>query len=347
MGSFETSARQHNVAWLTLNRSCNFRCPWCYAQGTGFDPKKSLTYDFAVILLNIITALRVKLIILIGGEPTLWPDLILFNRLLKTKDIQSVIVTNAYRFGNNTFWTAYNEVPNDGVNISLKAWDAASMKSIIGNADFEILKRGISRGLEYSGGSLSFVVSEQCLDHLVEMAGLAKSLGAQRLNLTMCEPYIVNGETEAQGLVSTQRLNERFVPAFAHVRKLMHENVSVSLKTPLCLWPRDFLQGLIDRKQLVTGCQLQHRSGLIFDYDGAVSVCNGLTDYPVARYETDYQSAPELQRKLESEEVVQLYDTMTSYPSTRCNGCPMWENCGGGCPLFWTLYKPEEVIPGW
>ena len=33
---------KYKAGWLTINRACNIRCKWCYAQGTGFNKKDNV-----------------------------------------------------------------------------------------------------------------------------------------------------------------------------------------------------------------------------------------------------------------------------------------------------------------
>ena len=43
----------YRSGWLTLNRVCNLRCKWCYAQKTGFKLSDDLEIDLAYKLIDI------------------------------------------------------------------------------------------------------------------------------------------------------------------------------------------------------------------------------------------------------------------------------------------------------
>jgi MoaA/NifB/PqqE/SkfB family radical SAM enzyme len=62
--------------WLTINRACNLRCSWCYALAEGFNPVDNMEIGLAKKLLSLFSDLGMKKIILIGGEPTICPNLI-------------------------------------------------------------------------------------------------------------------------------------------------------------------------------------------------------------------------------------------------------------------------------
>ncbi len=101
------------TAWFTVNRSCNFRCKWCYANSSVFDSKQTLTIELALRLLGIVKEMGIKHITLIGGEPTLWKYLMDFNAKCREMEIRSSLVTNAYRFSNDDFWSKYTKTPNN------------------------------------------------------------------------------------------------------------------------------------------------------------------------------------------------------------------------------------------
>lgn len=95
------------TAWFTVNRSCNFRCKWCYAKDAVFDSRQTLTMELALRLLKITKEVGIKRITLIGGEPTLWKHLLDFNAECRKIGIKSSLVTNGYRFSNDDFWGEY------------------------------------------------------------------------------------------------------------------------------------------------------------------------------------------------------------------------------------------------
>src|SRR3990167_5182462 len=114
------------IAWLTLTRACNFRCPWCYAQGAGFDPKKNMNLTLAMQIVKSCASIGVNLFILIGGEPTISKNLFQITEWIRSLSAKSNLVTNAQMFGNDQFWHSYQNCPNDGVSVSFKAWDEES-----------------------------------------------------------------------------------------------------------------------------------------------------------------------------------------------------------------------------
>lgn len=134
-------------AWITVNRACNFRCQWCYAQGTDYDVEKSMTLELAEQLLNLIISLGIRSVTIIGGEPTLWNPLLDFNKLCNSKKVRTTLVTNAMRFGDDTFWEKYQLAQNSRVGISVKAFDDESLKRVASVNSFKLSKKGLERGI--------------------------------------------------------------------------------------------------------------------------------------------------------------------------------------------------------
>ncbi len=89
---------------------------------------------------------------------------------------------------------------------------------------------------------------------------------------------------------------------------------------------------------------LQERKGLIFNTDGSAVMCNALFDHPIGKYGDDFADPQSLLTFLDSEKIGNLYNRMTCYPSVECIRCDWYNYCGGGCPLRWTVYKPDQLV---
>ena len=59
------------LSWLTVNRACNLRCKWCYSRAVSGSASMDITLAKRVIA--FIGELPIKYVILIGGEPTIYP----------------------------------------------------------------------------------------------------------------------------------------------------------------------------------------------------------------------------------------------------------------------------------
>jgi radical SAM protein with 4Fe4S-binding SPASM domain len=303
--------------------------------------------DLALRLLPIIEQLGIKSIIVIGGEPTIWKHLLEFNRQCRQAGIQTTLVTNAYRFSNDEFWAEYMENPNDKVSPSIKAFDEESAKRLAQIPDLEIARKGLGRVLQKFDCGVSFVLNSFVKDDLVRLAQFARLCGAPRISISPCTPSFSCDEIDTTGMLTLQEIVEAITSQYQRLHELMEGKLALSIKTPLCLWPKDFIEMIKARKQLHSGCQFQGRSGVVFGPQGELLACNSMAKFPIGELDKDYTDAESLLSLLNSDQVTQSYDHINSYPSEKCIGCPQINSCGGGCPLIWTVYDAKTSIPGW
>ena len=335
------------VAWLTVNRNCNFRCVWCYAKGTSYNIEEEMSLELAKKLTMLVIEAGVKQINIIGGEPTLWKPLLEFNRFCKNLEVKITLVTNAMRFSDDTFWEKYQESPNDSIGISLKAHNKMSLKSIAGITDFEKMKLGIKRGVNLNEGGVQVVYNTLNVDDLVNVALFAKECDARWLGIGFCTPAIDKIKADGKYMIRPSLLVSNILENYEELSKITNGKINFSMKLPLCLWPEDFINTLVQKKQIMAVCQLQKRSGVIFSENGDLTLCNSLFDYPIAKYGKEFVDGPGLLKFLNTQDVFGFYDRLNKYPSDKCIDCKMYEYCGGGCVMYWTVYNARQVIKGY
>jgi radical SAM protein with 4Fe4S-binding SPASM domain len=332
------------VGWITVNRTCNMRCGWCYAKGTNYKGEMSL--DFAKKLASLLKDCGVRRLIIIGGEPTLWSHLLEFNEFCRDLNLKTQMVTNSLRFSDNHFWSEYKEKPNDLIGVSLKGYDAPTYKAVTGISDFTSIKSGLKRALNFFQCGVSTVYGSSDGNELVSTANFAKEVGANYLSIGFCNPSITKAGVSGEFLSKSTDVVSGIVNSYQEVSSIMNDKMGFSMKIPLCLLPKDFLSLLVSKKQISTLCQLRHKTGLIFDVEGEVIVCNTLFDYPIGKFGEDFTTKEELLSFLNSPVISGYYDKLNNYPSEKCVSCKEYSRCGGGCPMFWSYYKADDVIKG-
>jgi len=90
-------------------------------------------------LCEIAQGIGVRHVLLIGGEPTLWPHLAETNRACRGRGLHTTLVTNAAAFGNDTYWERYLEAPNDNVGVSIKAASPEQLIEVVGTSNFSLV----------------------------------------------------------------------------------------------------------------------------------------------------------------------------------------------------------------
>lgn len=336
------------LVWLTVNRGCNFRCGWCYANESEYKAGDDMPFPAALEYLRIVSQAGVKKVFLIGGEPTLWPPLFDFNDVLKSMGIRSVLVTNAQRFSDDQFWEKYLEHPNTHIGASFKAF---SYESLLANAKvktFASATEGLRRVFQYQPNSVaSFVYSRPYVSHFLDMVKYAVDCGAFGVSVNFCSPAVHKNFVDSRFMVDIVEMVREITASYEEANAITHGRLVFIMKYPLCVWPKTFIETLKSRGQIQTTCHLQHQTGAIFDTDGSLFLCNSLFDFPVGKYGTDFDSAESLLTFFGSEKVKECFSLIRTYPSDKCVNCEVFSDCGGGCPLLWTAHSPESVIKGW
>lgn len=332
--------------WFTVNRACNIRCQWCYAVDGEYVPTEQMSLEMAQKLLEIVAQLDAQSIYIIGGEPTLWPHLNEFNDICRKASVRTTLVTNALRFADDKYWEEYLNHPNDSAGISFKDCSPEGLLTNTRTSAFEKMDKGLRRGIGHFKKGLSFVYAKGVEGRMIDMVKYAIDFGARGLTIGYCTPAIYKDHVDSKYMVDTRIMVKETVESYEEIHALLHGAVVYSIKHPLCIWPTDFLKTIIERKQIMTTCHLQHKSGGLFDTDGSLLLCNSLLDFPVGKYGIDFNSADSLVEFMGTDRVNGYYDKLRCYPSKKCIGCDMYENCVGGCPLLWTAFNPDQMIVG-
>lgn len=336
-----------NGAWITVNRKCNLRCKWCYAEGTEYNKDSEMSLGFAKEIILLIKSLNIKNVIIIGGEPTLWPHLIEFNQFCKSLDIKTTLVTNAIKFSEDLFWGAYNQNPNTRVGISIKAYDILSFKKACGSSSLNRVELGIKRSAELFGKfGVSFVYNSFIKDNLINTAKFAMENGAKNVSISPCIPTFNGDSVEDKYSIEIDEFISDFMRDYKILSDITKGKLYLSMKIPFCLWPKAFIEELLFKKQISSICQVRKKSGIIFDTDGKLLMCNNLFSYPIGYHKKDFVDKNSIISLLNSPRIVSYYDRINSYPSQKCINCSKYQICAGGCPLIWSIYDPK-IIKGW
>ncbi len=169
---------ERNVFFHLLT-GCNLRCKHCYINP---DQHGSQTLPFATIkkwLHCFARPGRQTNLILLGGEPTMHPDLAEIIRTAKTMEYHVTVDSNGYLFHDLLDKVSPDEL--DFLSFSLDGPDPAVNDPIRGQGVFEIcttnLQKAVARGFHTS---LIYTVSALNIDHLHRMPELVSELGVER-----------------------------------------------------------------------------------------------------------------------------------------------------------------------
>jgi len=304
-----------------------------------------MSYETAKNIVLLLKDTGIKNVVLIGGDPTLWKELFRFNDLCNSLSINTNLVTNAYKFHSESFWLEYLKHPNTRIEPSLKAFDEQSNLLITKNKDFAGVKAGIQRVTGKFNSQVSLVYSTLTEGSLLKLVSTAVGLGASSVRVAVCTPMSVDGKFVAPFTVAYDKMVLEISTDYRKMVDVAKGKISFTLNTPFCIWPKDFIQDIIAQKRTGgAGCQFRNRSGIVFDTDGKVILCNSMFECPVGKYGIDFTDGKSFLALLNSKEVDDIYKHINSYPSRICADCDLYPHCRGGCPIMWTVKNAEEVI---
>jgi radical SAM protein with 4Fe4S-binding SPASM domain len=100
---------------IEFNQSCNFRCIYCYASDNA-TRRDELTKDEFIDVINQAKELGARKIIILGGEPMLYPHIVEMIRYIRNQCMEIELFTN----GTNVTQTMAQGLYDNGVRVVLK-----------------------------------------------------------------------------------------------------------------------------------------------------------------------------------------------------------------------------------
>lgn len=331
--------------WLTLNRACNLRCKWCYAQGSGYAREQDMNISLAFRLIRIFSELNIHHITLIGGEPLIYPHLFEVLDECGRLGVGCGIVTNGLRCADAEYVKKLTEHGVRSLSLSLKGEDAEKYLAVTGVDGFEKVLAGIQncmeRGIQVSA---SMVLTEENIENYLTGIEKLKTLGVHRFHLSFCYQFTRQGESPASER-SPRELLDKFANSYNALDALTEHAFTLSAGLPLCLWDEGLLRTMTRRGQIKTVCQLLAKSGLIFDEMGNIIPCNAMPFIQLGQVDKEFFDAPSLLRHIEQDpHVRKAYAKLCALPDRSCESCRLATRCRGGCVCRWTNYDFQTLM---
>ena len=169
---------ERNV-FLHILTACNLSCRHCYINRGQHGTEMVDRLQLETWLELFADPGRRSNLILLGGEPTLHPDLPFAVRRAKALGYSVTVDTNGYLFHDFLARTSPQDL--DYLSFSLDGPDAQTNDPIRGDGVFAVCTRGIARAIAAGFNvSLIYTVSEKNLDALPRMVPLLQQLGVRR-----------------------------------------------------------------------------------------------------------------------------------------------------------------------
>ena len=334
------------TAWLTVNRACNLRCAWCYAQETEFSAEK-MEMETVEMALNLLRELPVKTVFLIGGEPTVHPDFLQIVRRVKEAGMLPMLVTNGVAFHRKKFLQAAVEAGLSGVTTSLKAGDAQQYLKHTQRDAFGYVVEGIRnleelRTVHGFPHRVSVTMCRELFEHLEKILGVIRDSGVQEFSIDTERPIFKDGKAQPVPDTTPQQMANLLVNAYPTIQ---HAGVpfSIRLSLPFCLFPQAFIEELRSKRQLISGCQLIAGNGVIIDPKGKILPCNHFCNHSIGEITPGFSSG-DYRAFRAREDVLRFYRAMSGCPDKACKHCSQWTSCGGGCRVHWFALGAKQLL---
>ncbi len=327
-----------DVAWLTINRTCNLKCKWCYAQEF-ITQKRAMDVELALKLLDILAELGVEKVYLIGGEPTVHPHFFDILRLTIDRGFETVVVTNAVALSSENFCNTILSLnhPKLQFGISIKG---ATREDYIGNCGVDSFERVLSGirncdkfGFDYG---LSYVLTTDNIDTIDTFAQeFHKHIPNKGITFALCNDVVLQNGEILKNNSHPLKIERVFKQKYDKLCSILDMQLSLHQTFPLCQCDKDLFNLMESRNQLYTSCHVHNRDGIIFDETGGLLLCNHLAGFQMGKYGVDFSDAESLIDYWDSDYLVELHRRLTTMPTEKCENCEESVFCGGGCCIQW------------
>lgn len=333
-------------AWITLNRQCNLRCKWCYAQGTEFQDSRDMSLALSTKIIDLITELDIKNIAFTGGEPTCHNDIAENIKYAASKGLNVCLITNGVALSEQHFLESLVEQGLSSVNLSLKGH---SKEAYINNTGVDVYRTVLRAINNISHTSIQQVVSMVLNSHNIEtyLCGIKEAVdnGAKEFHFSFEHDFsILDGNKRTHNVNDIYKLINSFTDSYDRLNAITKGHFTLHQSLPLCIWNEDFIDTLCASNQIITSCQLLERSGLVFDTDGALIPCNLMHQVPIAKYGQEFFNKDSFISFWDSRKTVEIYRQLCRHADQKCSLCKKRVYCGGGCLSNWFNFHFDELI---
>lgn len=333
--------------WITVNRACNIRCKWCYAKDTNYCSNDQMVIDDAKKIVEFASEMNIGRIIIIGGEPTIYPSILELVKYIKGKGIRSTIVSNGIVFSDAALLQQYLDAGIDDFSISIKA---NSRKEYIETTGVDCYDRLVTaiRNLRDKNAqfSVSQVLTRENISTFYQGIEEFKKAGAENFSFSFCYNFNCSNNINEDFIANNNPyiLAELFKRHYPMIEKSLNGcKYSFSQGLPLCVWDYDFIRDLAEKRVVNSICQLLSGGGILFDTDLSLIPCNAMFQLKYGKFGADFFDKQSFYSLLEKREVKDMFALLKGIPDLQCLRCDKAQYCGGGCVTNWTNYSFDEL----
>lgn len=332
---------------ITVTRSCNLRCGFCYAQKTGYRREDVLQFEDFKRIIDFCSEEKIRNIVFTGGEPTLYPKLLDALKYIKAKGNSMIpaMATNGIELCDNDFCRSIVESGLEYVDISLKGKDGIDCRDATGRDCYEqqmtAIKNISQTGIEFT---CSIILTRLNIDSYCNLVRSACQKGARQISFTFEIDNLSSSERDENYLREHNpfALIESFMSSIEELNSIT-KDWWIEYSFPLCVYTEEQMVQLAGK--FACPCQVHKGNGITFDTKLNAIPCNMYFDLVIGKLGKDFSSLSSYQdvveRSLKLEKAILKTKAM---PSPNCTRCIHFENCQGGCPVTWKNYSYDALM---
>lgn len=332
-----------HTLWLNINRSCNLRCVWCYAKMKGYG-NRNMSIDTVRKYVAMAAELGADSVVLIGGEPTMHPKFFEIIEIIKSAGLKVSLATNGIRFSDEIFLKKSRDAGISSISISFKASNRKMFLKETGKDLFhkqiEAIQNVIGCGMDHV---ISVTACENQMNNFDEMLQAVKNTGTKKVFFDTGLPIFLNGKSVVNDVKSPREVAKFIMETYPKLQK-SGLKFTFKLGLPFCLFPREFVEKMINDGNTSTRCQMMDKGSLIIDSDGNILPCNHLCDLSLGRMGKDFENSREFRDFRKRGDLIKFYEKVNSCSNEQCVNCAYWKICGSGCKIYWLHYGADSLL---
>ncbi len=337
-----------STTWLALTYNCNNQCDWCYANSNNLTEKQVFPEQYEDKTIDLLKSLGVKRTILIGGEPTIYPNIHGIINKITNSGIVAGLVSNGRKLKDHYFAKGLKDNGLKAISISFGSYCKEIQDKITripGSFDEATkgLENALSVGLKVSSNT---VINK---NNLGDLEKIINTFGSKVDTMTWNFCGVCLSEDSNNESVLSPRETAKAIQSIYNYTRSKGIKIKLVTPMPFCVFDKDYVE-VFKKEEIISGgpCQLAHGKNFVIEYNGNVIPCTHFNNLPMMNIfdkEKVISAEDFIKNYLDPKGIPSKFRGMVSkFPSKKCEDGNCKESCVGGCPLIWKLFKPEEVI---
>lgn len=330
-----------------LTKNCNLRCKFCFEQEAGYCSNDNIDYLKLTKLIDFCNESKVKYLLLSGGEPTLYPNLIEILNYIKYKNygIQPALVTNGIRLSDKAFCRKLIDNGITYIDISLKGNSSVDCINNTGvdciESQLKAIKNLATLNAEFT---CSMVITHDNVDSFCDTVELAYNSGGKQFSFTLVIDNVKSECSENQYLRENDPvlLVEKFIAQIDKLDNITRGEWWLEYTFPLCVFSDNQLSML--EGKLASYCHVFEKNCIVLDTKMNLLPCDMYMDDKMGVFYDDFRTYTDFLTYSQRDIYKNVTDLLQKPPSEECMSCVQYEKCRGGCPVFWKNFSFDSFM---